>query len=535
MIYILIVLLLVAQIWVVRKTKNMTEQQKNIFDEDFHNYSVEDFYIPKHEISSIVYDQILENKDVYTIEGDTYEIVDEEQRDPFTGEVTTDKVQKIKCRKRDKVKVNLIQINPSNEVAIEIQRVTNNYLLRNKGAASDYSLIKDIVERNCTSLEEEIETQTPWPLYFGLMGTMAGIIFGIGSIGLTVGFSEFVQNPERHIGDLMGDVAAAMVVSFLGIGCTTYLSHLAKGAKTILETKKNAFYSWFQAELMPIITKENASAGLKRLEENLSKFNESFESNVKDLNQTFTLVKSTSKDQATLLSSLQHMDLAKMATANVEILSRFNETVGKLEEFNKYIDYAQTALNDIKQRNNALTEATISVDTNLDKVFTQLKEGVETQVATLNQALAQSGTAMEKFIANEEKLIGQQGTRIETFFNTIQDLKPIINGLNDWKKELQHQTSEIGRLASSIEHMPVSDGSGNIIVPKKTSTDKITLICGFGIAIVLVIIMAINMFFTIHLYGTLKDIKQSKSDITNTEESYLGEQLQNDSIVNAEQ
>ena len=534
MIYILIAILLAAQIWVVLKTKNMTEQQKNIFDEDYHNYSVEDFFVPKNEISSITYDQILENKDLYTQEGDTYEIVDVKQYDPLTDEETIEKVHKLICRKKDKVKVNLIQINPSNKVAIEIQCVTNNYLLRNKGAASDYGLIKDIVERNCTSLEEEIGTQTPWPLYFGLMGTMAGIIIGIGSIGLTVGFSEFVQHPELHIGNLMGDVAAAMIVSFVGIGCTTYLSYLAKEAKTVLENKKNSFYSWFQAELMPIITKENASAGLKRLEENLNRFNESFESNVKELNQTFSLVKSTSKDQATLISSLQHMDLPKMATANVEILSRFNETVGQLEEFNKYIDYAQTALNDIKQRNNALTEATISVDTNLDKVFTQLKEGVEAQVAALNQSLAQSGTVMEGFIANEEKLISQQGTRIEAFFNTIQDLKPIINGLNDWKKELQRQTAEIGRLATTIEHMPVSDGKGNVIVPQKSPTDKITLLGGFGIAAILVIIMTINMFFTINLSGTLNEIKQNQSNVINTEEPYSENPLQNDTIANEE-
>lgn len=51
----------------------------------------------------------------------------------------------------------------------------NNYLQKNKGAVSDFMLIKDIVERNCDSKEEEITIQTPIPLYIGLMGTMLGI------------------------------------------------------------------------------------------------------------------------------------------------------------------------------------------------------------------------------------------------------------------------------------------------------------------------------------------------------------------------
>lgn len=525
MIYIFIIVLLAAQIWVVIKTKKLTVNQRNIFEDNADKYEVEDFFIPKNEISTITYDDIQKDIEIYNKEGDTYKTVERVEYNPNIDNFVTIKTQDIYCRKRDKIKVNLIQINPSNEVSSEIQRVTNNYLLRNKGAASDYSLIKDIVERNCNSIEEEIQTQTPWPLYFGLMGTMAGIILGIGSIGLTVGFSEFVQHPEMHIGDLMGDVAMAMIVSFVGIGCTTYLSYLAKDAKTALETKKNSFYSWFQAELMPIITKENASAGLKRLEENLSKFNESFEHNVKELNSTFSLVKSTSHDQATLLSSLQHMDLANMATANVQILSKFNETVGKLEGFNKYIDYAQSALNDIQQRNNAITEATIAVDNNLDKVFAELKEGVAKQVSALEESLAQSGNAMEALLANEEKMLKQQGTRIDTFFNTLQDLKPVINGLNDWKKELQRQTTEIGRLASSINNMPVSDGKGNVIVPKQSPINKYFMIGGFVLAFILVIILTVNMFYTISLSNTMNVSQQNQYQHTQYQEDIVSDTM----------
>src|SRR5690554_867654 len=54
-----------------------------------------------------------------------------------------------------------------NEVLETIIISINNYLHNNKGAVSDFHLIKDIVDRNCDAKEEEIHTQIPVPLYLG--------------------------------------------------------------------------------------------------------------------------------------------------------------------------------------------------------------------------------------------------------------------------------------------------------------------------------------------------------------------------------
>lgn len=118
----------------------------------------------------------------------------------------------------------------------------NNYLYKNKGAASDFMLIRDIVERNCDSKEEEINTQTPIPLYIGLMGTMTGIIIGIGRTAvLGGGFSTFINNPEQAIGELMGGVAIAMIASLVGIILTTVSSLMSKTSKSKLEAGKMNF------------------------------------------------------------------------------------------------------------------------------------------------------------------------------------------------------------------------------------------------------------------------------------------------------
>lgn len=507
-IILIIVVLIGLQLFILLKTHKKSKVLASVFETTTEGYKVEKYYIPKKELSSTTYDIILSDKRRYKRKGDdveTYEDVvftEAGDVDGLPGVPSIEKKTRIICKAKDKEEVSLISLPGENPLQKEINRVLNNYLIRNKGAASDYGLIKDVVERNCNSLEEEIETQTPWPLYFGLMGTMLGIIVGIGDIAINVGFDQFVEKPEEHIGGLMGDVAMAMIVSCCGILFTTTLSFFAKKAKSILETRKNAFYSWFQSELMPIISKENASTGLKRLEENLSKFNESFEDNVKELNATFSVVKETSGNQALLMKTLNKMDLKKMAEANIEILSRFNQTVGQLEKFNSYINYSQTVLDDIAQRNTAISEATISVDSNLDKALNELKNGVEQQMSVLRDSLRKSEEEMEKLVACESRLFANQDSKINAFFDSIQSFKPLIEGINSWKKDLKSQTMEISRLVDAISQMPLHDGDGGVVIKEKKTLNPVLI----SIVAVVVLLLGGNMYYSWKMTNAIKGL-----------------------------
>ena len=507
-IILIIVVLIGLQLFILLKTHKKSKVLASVFETTTEGYKVVKYYIPKKELSSTTYDIILSDKRRYKRKGDdveTYEDVvftEAGDVDGLPGVPSIEKKTRIICKAKDKEEVSLISLPGENPLQKEINRVLNNYLIRNKGAASDYSLIKDVVERNCNSLEEEIETQTPWPLYFGLMGTMLGIIVGIGDIAINVGFDQFVEKPEEHIGGLMGDVAMAMIVSCCGILFTTTLSFFAKKAKSILETRKNAFYSWFQSELMPIISKENASTGLKRLEENLSKFNESFEDNVKELNATFSVVKETSGNQALLMKTLNKMDLKKMAEANIEILSRFNQTVGQLEKFNSYINYSQTVLDDIAQRNTAISEATISVDSNLDKALNELKNGVEQQMSVLRDSLRKSEEEMEKLVACESRLFANQDSKINAFFDSIQSFKPLIEGINSWKKDLKSQTMEISRLVDAISQMPLHDGDGGVVIKEKKTLNPVLI----SIVAVVVLLLGGNMYYSWKMTNAIKGL-----------------------------
>ena len=71
-----------------------------------------------------------------------------------------------------------IKTHHKNDILEVIISSLNKYLINNKGAVSDFHLMKDIVDRNCDAKEEEIHTQIPVPLYLGLTGTMLGILIG---------------------------------------------------------------------------------------------------------------------------------------------------------------------------------------------------------------------------------------------------------------------------------------------------------------------------------------------------------------------
>ncbi len=169
------------------------------------------------------------------------------------------------------VEVSQISINSTNPTVTNIKDAINMYLQKNKGAASDFSLMKDVVDRYCGAEEEEISIMQPIPLYMGLMGTMVGIIVGISIIAFNGGVDNLT-----NVSSMMICVAIAMAASFVGILCTTIISWKSKGAKTQIETNKNLFYSWLQTELLPVLS-DNSVTALSLLQTNLMTFNQTFQ------------------------------------------------------------------------------------------------------------------------------------------------------------------------------------------------------------------------------------------------------------------
>ena len=211
------------------------------------------------------------------------------------------------------VEVSQISVRNDNPTMTSIKDALNMYLQKNNGAASDFALMKDVVERYCGAEEEEITVVQPIPLYMGLMGTMIGIIVGISVIAANGGVEKLT-----NVSSMMTCVAIAMIASLVGIVFTTIISWKAKGAKTQIESRKNVFYSWLQTELLPVLS-GNAVTALSLLQTNLMTFNQTFKGNIQEFDKVLTNVRQVSQDQAHALEAISRIDITRVAQANVTV------------------------------------------------------------------------------------------------------------------------------------------------------------------------------------------------------------------------
>lgn len=254
------------------------------------------------------------------------------------------------------VEITLIQVSgKKNPVLDQIVSSTNTYLLRNKGVVSDFNLIKDIVERNCDATDEEINTLLPIPLYLGLMGTMLGIISGLGFMIVT-GFDTFFDFSQENngIGILMSGVGLAMISSFIGLLLTVIASGIFyKGAKTKVEGLKNSFFSFIQTDLLPVIS-QNVASGMFTLQANLMKFNDKFEGNISNFNQVLGRILSSFNSQVELMHELKEINVAELASANVTVLRELRTSTKEFEKFNVYLQQVNSFVDNASRLNTQL-------------------------------------------------------------------------------------------------------------------------------------------------------------------------------------
>ena len=105
-----------------------------------------------------------------------------------------------------------------NKVFESIKDSINKYLENNSGSVIDFSLLKDAVDRHCDSVENDINTLTPTPLYCGLAGTMAGVIVGLSSLLTTGSITALLSSGSGNFGtaaegvnDLLSEIGRAHV------------------------------------------------------------------------------------------------------------------------------------------------------------------------------------------------------------------------------------------------------------------------------------------------------------------------------------
>lgn len=231
----------------------------------------------------------------------------------------------------------------------------NSYLLKNKNKSSDYHIIKEIVNRNVQSLEDEVDTMLSTPLYLGLMATILGIAIGV----VLFAWNDLLQllSGENLSSDgirtLLTDVGIAMIASFVGVLATkTSTSHFNTARVTMLKDK-NSFLTWIQTELMPNLTDDMMGAVLK-MTSDLNAFNNTFSANTRELRATLKTVSDNYEGQIEILNSIERINVTKIAKANIDIYDKLQGCTDELEKLFYYIANSEEYLAKVKELNDSI-------------------------------------------------------------------------------------------------------------------------------------------------------------------------------------
>ena len=359
----------------------------------------------------------------------------------------------------------------------------------------DFQLLKDAVDRHCDSVENDVNTLTPIPLYCGLAGTMAGVIVGLTSLLYTGSITALLSSGSGNFGaaangvnDLLSGVAWAMLASICGIIFTTWGSILFKSRKIQGEGGKNTFLAWLQAKLLPELPSDTSDA-LNRLVKNLNKFNDTFAGNTTDLRGALREVNQSYRIQADIIQAVHDMDVMKMAKANVQVLKELKECTDKLEQFNAYLDdihgYTDAihtftsqfeseanrlhVLEEIQQyfmRHKAeIAKDSADVDVALRNALNTLKESASTNSSELNKTLIEQAETFKNIIQQEKDAFEEVSKDIKTKFSAE------INQFPQLEKKLSEISAIPSKLDKLIDRM---ESSNSALASNVTETMKQT-------------------------------------------------------------
>lgn len=470
------------------------------------------------------------------------------------------------------VEISQLEVTSPSLVMGNIVTALNNYLSKNKGAASDFHLMKDVVERYCDAEEEEITTQQPIPLYLGLMGTMVGIIVGIGAIAISGGLAG--NSLMNHISELMTCVAIAMAASFTGVLCTTLIAWRSKDAVSKVQADKNRFYSWIQTELLPVLSGDAVNA-IYLLQQNLMSFNQTFKTNVAGLDTALSRIGDASREQVELIELIRDIDIRQVAQANIKVLKELKDCTSEMTTFNQYLHNVSGYLNAVNALNNNINEhlnrtaaiermgaffeseiaqvsereqyinqVVANVDDTLKKTFEALsdnvkagvvelrgkaaeeyadlttsweaqqnafKESLSAQQVAMQELLQQREREFTEYLMRQEASLTEKATVITSMAKEIQMLGDTKSAINDLVVTTRDQNKKLDLLLEAI-----SNNSGFVANHTQTRAenkkDPLSTIIKWGS---LVCILLIITGFCMYAYGFIRDLNDvNSSDIS---------------------
>lgn len=336
----------------------------------------------------------------------------------------------------------------------------NQYLFKHGAGVADFHLMKDIVDRNVESQEEQAQVMVPVPLYLGLMGTMLGIIVGVLAMVLSGGVQSIASgghNGFSGINSLLMGVGLAMIASFMGILFTTRLSLRLKAARAQMEQRKHLFLSWLQSELLPQLNNDISSA-LVRMSENLLEFNSQFTASARSMGGMMTKIEEVAARQVQVFDFIDKQDVTRVSVANLEIYKHLKNATDEVEKFSQFWEGINQVLGRVYELNETLNKnvAAIEAIREIGDYFRQERsnvakvgEVIQSQAGLFANAVNQSTYEMGSKLASASE---------EMHLTLVRTLKE-MNDFVEYQKHSMHTAiktqvlDDVGAVRSDVNEL----------------------------------------------------------------------------------
>ena len=369
-----------------------------------------------------------------------------------------------------------------NEIFDDIKNSINGYLGGTQGTEVDFQLLKDSVDRHCDMIEDEINSQMPLPLYFGLAGTMTGAIIGLFALVFGGAIFQLMEGKDAigdgaasNINDLLWGVAIAMVASAIGIILTSYNTIYFKEKKLQEETEKNKFLAWMQSRVLSAVP-SGISQQMKALATQLATFNRNFKSNTDSINTTLSRAKEVYQSQADVIEQYKAIDLAEIATGVSSIMRRLRSSTESLDNFTQYLNTVHEYYEEMQVFVEKLDHETerINILQDIQKFFNSHKAVIAEETSDAHKNIQESIKAIQE---STEQQVNETYTALT---EQSQKLKDAINENNeqfrslcqDMRIKFKEQMDEMPAIVQNLKKLEEIPSKFETAVAKITQSQE---------------------------------------------------------------
>ena len=370
-----------------------------------------------------------------------------------------------------------------NKIFDDIKNSINGYLVGTQGTEVDFQLLKDSVDRHCDMIEDEINSQMPLPLYFGLAGTMGGAIVGLFALVWGEAILQLMAGDPGAVGssvatninDLLWGVALAMIASAVGIILTSLNTIYFKDKKLQEETEKNKFLAWMQSKVLAAVP-STVSQQMKALVNQLATFNRNFKSNTDAINTTLNKAKEVYNSQANVIEEYKAIDLEAIATGVSSIMRRLRSSTESLDNFTQYLNKVHEYYEQMQVFAERLDRESdrIGILQDIQKFFHSHKAVIAEETADAHKNIQESikavQTSTEQQVNETYTALTEQSVKLKSAVD--ENNKQFRELCQDMRNKFKEQMDEMPEVAQSLKKLEDIPSQLDAVVLKITQSQE---------------------------------------------------------------